>query len=500
MGERGDRAAGGGLPQPAGRARRRRAPGARARPRAGRARRAAARRGVRARGAGDPARDRPPRRRADPRPHAARPAQARDEDAARDRARRRSATRPEAGGAHRLPRARRTSRRPCSSGSPRSDAPARARRLAARPAARPRARAAAAAGGRGGAGAGPRARAARAAARPESLERIAAAEPDVLVVCAYGVLVREPLLERVRDLQRPPVAAAALARRGAGRAVDHGRRRGDGRLDHAAHRRARLGAGVPAGARADRAGRRLRHARRAARGGERRAARPRAGRAAGVGGAGRGRRHVRPQDRGGRPDARPHAPAGGGRAHRPGAAAAHRRAAAAARREHARGACRARRRGRRSRPPAGTSARTASGCCWTAAAGRWSCSRSSRRARRRCPPRPGSAAGPTRALTDFWLDPRLPGRPVEDLVERAVREWDSGDEWAPSLAALVWRGDDEVLEALAPLAAAPDRARPVRRRLRRPGSSARSSAAGPRRARRCWRRWASARAIPRCSP
>ena len=29
----------------------------------------------------------------------------------------------------------------------------------------------------------------------ESLERIAAAAPDVLVVCAYGVLVREPLLD-----------------------------------------------------------------------------------------------------------------------------------------------------------------------------------------------------------------------------------------------------------------------------------------------------------------
>jgi methionyl-tRNA formyltransferase len=31
---------------------------------------------------------------------------------------------------------------------------------------------------------------------PESLERIAAAEPDVLVLCAYGVLVGEPLLSR----------------------------------------------------------------------------------------------------------------------------------------------------------------------------------------------------------------------------------------------------------------------------------------------------------------
>ena len=29
---------------------------------------------------------------------------------------------------------------------------------------------------------------------PEVLERIAAARPDALVVCAYGVLIREPLL------------------------------------------------------------------------------------------------------------------------------------------------------------------------------------------------------------------------------------------------------------------------------------------------------------------
>ena len=42
-------------------------------------------------------------------------------------------------------------------------------------------------------------------------------------------------------------------------------------------------------------------------------------------------------------------------------------------------------------------------------------------------------------------------------MDEAVREWDSGEEWAPSLAALGWRGDGEVLAALAPLAAAPDR-------------------------------------------
>jgi methionyl-tRNA formyltransferase len=69
---------------------------------------------------------------------------------------------------------------------------------------------------------------------------------------------------------------------------------------------------------------------------------------------------------------------------------------------------------------------------------------------------------PDPALTDFWLDPRLPGRPVEELVRRAVDEWSSRDEWAPHLAALGWRGTPDVLEALRPLAADPDpRARSV---------------------------------------
>ena len=49
--------------------------------------------------------------------------------------------------------------------------------------------------------------------------------PTSLVVCAFGALIKEPLLSRLRDAQRPPVAAAALARRGADRAGDHGRRR-----------------------------------------------------------------------------------------------------------------------------------------------------------------------------------------------------------------------------------------------------------------------------------
>jgi methionyl-tRNA formyltransferase len=69
---------------------------------------------------------------------------------------------------------------------------------------------------------------------------------------------------------------------------------------------------------------------------------------------------------------------------------------------------------------------------------------------------------PDPALTDFWLDPRLPERPLAELVRRAVDEWDSGEEWAPALAALGWRGTEDVLDALRPLAAGGDaRARSV---------------------------------------
>jgi methionyl-tRNA formyltransferase len=55
---------------------------------------------------------------------------------------------------------------------------------------------------------------------------------------------------------------------------------------------------------------------------------------------------------------------------------------------------------------------------------------------------------PDPALTNFWLDPRLPDRSLDELVETAVREWDSEAEWPPYLAALTWRGDDEVLAAV----------------------------------------------------
>jgi methionyl-tRNA formyltransferase len=71
---------------------------------------------------------------------------------------------------------------------------------------------------------------------------------------------------------------------------------------------------------------------------------------------------------------------------------------------------------------------------------------------------------PDPGLTDFWLDPRLPDRSVDELVELAVVEWDSISEWPPYLSALAWRGDLEVLEA-------------ARRLARRFDPSARSAAA-----------------------
>ena len=51
---------------------------------------------------------------------------------------------------------------------------------------------------------------------------------------------------RAADAERPPLAAAALARRGADRAGDHGRRRAHRRQHHAGRRRPRLRSGRPA--------------------------------------------------------------------------------------------------------------------------------------------------------------------------------------------------------------------------------------------------------------
>jgi methionyl-tRNA formyltransferase len=58
---------------------------------------------------------------------------------------------------------------------------------------------------------------------PDVLERMAAAVPEALVVCAYGVLIREPLLSAHEIFNVHPSLLPALARGRAGRAGDHGR-------------------------------------------------------------------------------------------------------------------------------------------------------------------------------------------------------------------------------------------------------------------------------------
>src|SRR5699024_8523043 len=63
--------------------------------------------------------------------------------------------------------------------------------------------------------------------------------------------------------------------------------------------------------------------------------------------------------------------------------------------------------------------------------------------------RPMSAAAwlrgrPDPALTDFWLDPRLPERSLEELVELAIRDWRSDADGPPYMAALAWPGDETV--------------------------------------------------------
>ena len=86
----------------------------------------------------------------------------------------------------------------------------------------------------------------------------AEAHPAVRVRRAHQGAAAQPLRA---DPQRPPVAAAALARRGAGRAGDHGRRRRDRRDDHGADRGPRRRAGLRGRARADPPRRHVRDAR-----------------------------------------------------------------------------------------------------------------------------------------------------------------------------------------------------------------------------------------------
>ncbi len=180
------------------------------------------RRGVRPRGSRDPARDGPPRRRADHRPRSARPAPRGDAHPAR--ARRRGLGGPGCR-ADRLPRHLATSPRPSCGCSPQTDH--RPQLVVTRPD-RP--------AGRGRhltpppvAGARRRARHRARPARGRERRRRARADRRPRAPGADRLRVRRAdpraAAQRPRDPQRPPVAAAALARGCADRARDHGRRR-----------------------------------------------------------------------------------------------------------------------------------------------------------------------------------------------------------------------------------------------------------------------------------
>jgi methionyl-tRNA formyltransferase len=59
-------------------------------------------------------------------------------------------------------------------------------------------------------------------------------------------------------------------------------------------------------------------------------------------------------------------------------------------------------------------------------------------------------------LTSYFLDPTLPDRSLDELVARAREEWGSDAEWAPYLSALAYRGGADVLDSARALAAEPD--------------------------------------------
>jgi methionyl-tRNA formyltransferase len=52
---------------------------------------------------------------------------------------------------------------------------------------------------------------------------------------------------------------------------------------------------------------------------------------------------------------------------------------------------------------------------------------------------------PDTVRTGFFLDPALPDRTMEELLAEAREEWTSEAEWAPHLSALAYRGDEDVL-------------------------------------------------------
>ena len=203
------------------------------------------RRGVGPRGARDPARDGPPRRRADPRPHLARPARARrcaccasgSTTPRPDRPRR----------AHRLPRHLGLRRR--GPAPRRADAaPPDARRDPPGPPGGPRAQALVAAG-RGRA----RASSASTSFQPEDVNAPSARRADRrraprrLLLCAYGALIKEPLLPTHEILNVHP---SLLPRWRGAAPVERAIMAGDAQTgvdDHAPDRGLDSGPGLPSG-------------------------------------------------------------------------------------------------------------------------------------------------------------------------------------------------------------------------------------------------------------
>ena len=209
--------------------------------------------------------------------------------------------------AHRLPRHVGLRRRACCARLGRPRAPPGARRHAARPPAGPRAQARAAAGRRRRARARHRARPARRRQRRRSARaRIAAAAPDAVVVCAFGALIKEPLLS---DHEMLNVHPSLLPRWRGAAPVERAIMAGDaqtGVVDHAPRPPGSTAGRSACSSPSRSAPTTLRHAR--ARGCEELggdAARARARRAPAVRRAARGRRHLRREDHRRGPHARP---------------------------------------------------------------------------------------------------------------------------------------------------------------------------------------------------
>jgi methionyl-tRNA formyltransferase len=75
--------------------------------------------------------------------------------------------------------------------------------------------------------------------------RVSAARPDEVLICAFGALIREPLLSEHALLNVHPSLLPRWGGR-ADRARDRGRGRDHGRHDHAADSRAGRGSDLPA--------------------------------------------------------------------------------------------------------------------------------------------------------------------------------------------------------------------------------------------------------------